>query len=51
MNCIHDAMISFNFVTILIIEFEIERKSKLVISDVVKPAITDSRNKNSWFNS
>ena len=52
MNCMHDAMISFNFVTIiLIIEFEIERKSKLVISDVVKPAITDSRNKNSWFNS
>ena len=51
MNCMHDAMISFNVVTILIIEFEIERKSKLVISDVVKPAITDSRNKNSWFNS
>ena len=51
MNCMYDAMIPFNVVTILIIEFEIERKSNLVISDVVKPAITDSRNKNSWFNS
>lgn len=51
MNCMHDAMISFNVITFLIIEFEIERKSKLVISDVVKRAISDSRNKNGRFNS